>query len=103
MIFSDERYLWVSDVELMVSKLANKSAAEIEDILLESKTHRVCYLAVTPRNSVGVEGRLLLPLAFVFFVVLASVKWCLTGEWYLDSWKKKYSWVRKISDFTGVM
>jgi len=103
MIFSDEHYLWAADLERMASKLANKSATEIEDILFESKNYRVCYLRVTQRCSVGVAGRLLLPLAFAFFVVLASVKWFLTGGWYLDSWKKKYSWIRKISDFTGVM
>lgn len=96
MRYIDERELWYAETEELAERLANKSARDIRGILDD---HDVIRLRSTARPKATAFNRLMLVLLTIPLLLLCSVKWCLTGNFFLDTWDKKYkviSWVIKV-------
>ena len=96
MRYLDEKILWYAEKEELSKKLANKSEQEIQTIIDQMDIIR---LRSTERPKTNVLNRLMSVLLTLPLYMLCSVKWCFTGDFYLDSWEKKYkvlSWIIKI-------
>lgn len=99
MRFSDEKYMWHSDTEKLAEKLANKTEKQVQDILDD---HNIIKLTTGDRPTVTIGGRITLILLFVPLVIAGCFKWCLTGDWYLDSWVKRSTIMTKLVEYGGV-
>lgn len=89
MIFSDERDLFVSEIEDLSQKLANKSAKEIEQIL-DDGNYRLMYLAYKGDDLNTFKNRLALPFIVPILCIICLIKWIISGDYYLDSWARKF-------------
>ena len=99
MRYLDERQLWYAETEELAERLANKSAGDIQAILDE---HDVIRLRSTTKPEATAFNRLMLILLTVPLLLLCSIKWCFTGNFYLDSWEKKYKMVEFVIKIMGV-
>lgn len=82
--------------EDLAERLANKSARDIQEILDD---HDVIRLSSTERPKATAFNRLMLVILTIPLLSLCSVKWCFTGNFFLDTWEKKYkviAWIIKI-------
>lgn len=99
MRFKDEKQLWHSDTEYLAKQLANKSTIEIQEILDQ---HDVIALSSTERPGVNIIGRLLLPVVFIVVALISIIKWIITGDRFIDSIAKRYSWFNTVLTYTGI-
>lgn len=91
-----ERVLWNSQVEDIANKLHMKSAEDVYSILdgYDVITLKTVYVETTLSNRVSYL------LLFIPLILLASIKWILTGNFYLDSWAKRsksLSWLTSLA------
>lgn len=99
MRYLDERELWYAETEELAERLANKSAREIQTIL---DAHDVIRLRSTDRPKATAFNRLMLVLLTIPLLSLCSVKWCFTGNFFLDTWEKKYKVIAWVIEIMGV-
>jgi hypothetical protein len=99
MRFLDEKELWNSEVEDVAEKLANKSKVEIIDILYEQDVIR---LRSTTRPKNNLFNRLMFIILVIPLFILCGIKWCFTGNMYLDSWEKRYKILALVIKIIGV-
>ena len=96
MRYLDERKLWYAETEELAERLANKAARDIQEIL---DAHDVIRLRSTARPKATAFNRVMLVILTIPLLSLCSVKWCFTGNFFLDTWEKKYkviAWIIKI-------
>ena len=98
MRFIDEKYMWYAETEYLATELANKTEQEVMDILNQ---HDIIRLDTMERKSTHTFGRILLVVLYPFLVLLACIKWVLTGDRYLDSWSKRLH-LEKFFKFCGI-
>lgn len=99
MRFSDEKYMWYADTEKLAEKLANKTERQVQEILDE---HDVIKLRSGKRPTVTFLGRITMLLLVVPFTIAAVIKWCATGDIYLDSWVKRSKLVTRLVTWAGI-
>lgn len=99
MRYLDERQMWYAETEELAERLANKSTRDLQAILDD---HDVIKLRSTERPKATTFNRLMLILLTVPLLLLCSIKWCFTGNFYLDSWEKKYKMVEFVIKIMGV-
>lgn len=86
MRYLDEKVMWYAETEELSYKLENKSAREIQQILDKND---VIKLRSTKRPKTTMFNRVMFVMLFLPIMLLCSTKWCITGDFYLDSWEKK--------------
>lgn len=99
MRYLDERQLWYAETEELAERLANKSARDIQAILDD---HDVIKLRSTERPKATAFNRLMLVLLTIPLLLFCSIKWCFTGNFFLDAWEKKYKVIAWIIEIMGV-
>lgn len=99
MRYLDERELWYTETEELAERLANKSARDIQAILDD---HDVIKLRSTARPKATAFNRLMLVLLTIPLLLLCSIKWCFTGNFFLDTWEKKYKVIAWAIEIMGV-
>ena len=99
MRYLDERKLWYAETEELAERLANKSLRDIQEIL---DAYDVIRLRSTERPKATAFNRLMLVLLTIPLLLLCSVKWCFTGNFFLDTWEKKYKAIACVIKIVGV-
>ena len=99
MRFKDEKHMWYAETEIIAAELANKSEQEVQDILDDWD---VITLRSGDRPKAKMINRLALVVLYLPLMALTAVKWCYTGDRYLDSWAKRNSVLNTVMKFAGL-
>jgi hypothetical protein len=99
MRFKDEKHMWFVDTEILACELENKSKDEIQNILDQND---VITLKSGDRPNTSILGRTLFFPSFIILTIMGMIKWIITGDRYIDSLIKKYSFLKFWIDFVGI-